>query len=669
MKLLTKYLFFAVLFAVGMVFCAPENGSAQGPLSLPAVKDYPWYDREKGRPRFIPPAPEKKPVEWKFPDWLAKTPSLKYLFYAAATLLLLMLAALLFWLIRRFFSDTDFSRLMREKAIKEKKRRIEALAPEAEAMFDRLFEAAEEAFAAGEYRSAIIYFFSGVLVELDKARAIRLQKGRTDHDFDRQLQKQPTLRTLYRRPMLLFEEGYYGNHEVTHEAMAQILPIKEQLYAELSRLKALAEERRRIAPPVLPYHKLPMLLLAALVLFSITGCRSKYWDKDYTDYLPESFFDKSINGNSEFRERCQEAGGRITSAAHLTRRAEKYDVILWFPNKGFPITTLEQRQVKWYTDWLVKRPGRVFVVVADGWRADVDYWQSVEPFAPESQKAWVKKQLDEALEYRPFSFDEMIQKAKEEAEKKESISPSDDLPDTIAKTPEENSLEENAPKENSDGKISDGEEAEASLWFALKTQDDPLEKSGLAGEFLPETFSEPQGYQARLLRTLRPLDGSETILTVGEEPLILHRKVGESEVYIVHSGFFLLNGPIMKPENRLLADALLDRIQPKDRKILFLTGSGVPSIPRDRKEEPVSRFSLGQLSTFSIFVWQLLFLTLALFLGRWPISGRPKMIPRERLANFGRHLDALGDLLEKTGDTAWAERELSTPPNARSDQP
>ena len=625
--------------------------------TLRTAKKYPWFDSDKSRPRFIPPEPMKEPRDRKIPE----RPYLKYLFYAASTILLLLILAVLVWLIRRFFSDVDFRRLQAEKASKEKKRRLSALAPEAAPMFDRLFDAAQEAFAAGDYRLAIIYFFSGTLVELDKAGALRLQKGRTNHDFDRQLKKSPALRELYRPAMLLFEDGYYGDHLVSRESVAAILPLKEKLYTELARLKALAE--RKTPPfPGSPNTKYISLLLTALFLFSAAGCRSKYWENEYVAYLPDSFFDESVNGSAEFRDLCRGAGGRVTATTHLTRRAEKYDAIVWFEDDWYSMATLNQEAVDWYSRWLAAKPGRALVLVADGWRADLDYWESVEPLAPPKYAEWIKKKITAAREYRPQTEGELIKMIENVQKPAETGNDSSE-----AKTSDGSADKADGSAGDSIEKVEKTEEAvnsageekeEKPLWFRFEERSEPREASGLAGNFLPEAFPDSANYTARLYRRLEPLDETETILTLGGEPVVLRRKIGGGEVYIVHSGFFMLNYPLMKTENRLLASALLERIRPEKRKILFLHGSGVPSVPRDRTEEPISKYSLGRLSTFSIFVWQLIFFALAIFFWRWPITGRPKEIPTEKLADFSRHLDALGDLLKKTGDVSWAENEL-----------
>ena len=42
-----------------------------------------------------------------------------------------------------------------------------------------------------------------------------------------------------------------------------------------------------------------------------------------------------------------------------------------------------------------------------------------------------------------------------------------------------------------------------------------------------------------------------------------------------------------------------------------------------------------------------------------PIFGRPKEYPKEQVSDFGKHLEAVGELLEKTRDVGYAERQIA----------
>jgi len=44
---------------------------------------------------------------------------------------------------------------------------------------------------------------------------------------------------------------------------------------------------------------------------------------------------------------------------------------------------------------------------------------------------------------------------------------------------------------------------------------------------------------------------------------------------------------------------------------------------------------------------------------RWTVFGRPRQLPRPPVSDFGRHVDALGDLLAKTQNHAYAQTRLA----------
>ncbi len=57
---------------------------------------------------------------------------------------------------------------------------------------------------------------------------------------------------------------------------------------------------------------------------------------------------------------------------------------------------------------------------------------------------------------------------------------------------------------------------------------------------------------------------------------------------------------------------------------------------------------------------QLAFLGLLFAWSRLPIFGIPRKVEPPRLADFGQHVAALGELLEKTGDEQYARERLKT---------
>jgi hypothetical protein len=68
-----------------------------------------------------------------------------------------------------------------------------------------------------DYSRAIIYLFSYVLVELDRNRRIRLQRGKTNRMYLREIKSDMQLRAFVERVMLAFEWVFFGRHELSEQ--------------------------------------------------------------------------------------------------------------------------------------------------------------------------------------------------------------------------------------------------------------------------------------------------------------------------------------------------------------------------------------------------------------------------------------------------------------------
>ena len=132
-----------------------------------------------------------------------------------------------------------FQRLWKKEEYKERKRRIETLPEEARNMFDDLLGAAKRAMESGEYRAALIYYFSHQLVWLDMHGLIRMHKGKTNHEYAREMKQATEVLGYYEASMSLFESVYYGNHPISR---LQFLGVWENRH-EFSR--SVREEKRQ----------------------------------------------------------------------------------------------------------------------------------------------------------------------------------------------------------------------------------------------------------------------------------------------------------------------------------------------------------------------------------------------------------------------------------------
>jgi hypothetical protein len=79
---------------------------------------------------------------------------------------------------------------------------------------------AAKAFHANDYRQAIIWLFSHVLISLDQKNLIRLKKGKTNRQYLRELASERQLSSYYADVMVPFEATFFGDKDLNREQFA-----------------------------------------------------------------------------------------------------------------------------------------------------------------------------------------------------------------------------------------------------------------------------------------------------------------------------------------------------------------------------------------------------------------------------------------------------------------
>ncbi len=74
---------------------------------------------------------------------------------------------------------------------------------------------AQSAYAQGDFRRAITYLFSHVLITLDQENLIRLRKGKTNRQYLKELKPHRSLANFYQHVMVPFESAFFGDHELS----------------------------------------------------------------------------------------------------------------------------------------------------------------------------------------------------------------------------------------------------------------------------------------------------------------------------------------------------------------------------------------------------------------------------------------------------------------------
>jgi hypothetical protein len=128
-----------------------------------------------------------------------------------------------------------------------------------------------------------------------------------------------------------------------------------------------------------------------------------------------------------------------------------------------------------------------------------------------------------------------------------------------------------------------------------------------------------------------------------------------SQLITVVNGSFLLNLPLVNHEHRKLAGKLIAATTPEGHTVFLESGERDPQI---LAEEPDADYGPG-LKYFEVWplgpiVLHLAVLGIIFCFARWPIFGTPLLLPAAPASDFGKHVRALGKLLSRTKDKAFA---------------
>lgn len=194
---------------------------------------FPWYDEDTDEVQPIKLPPPAKQPSWNVPQLSLPGSVLTWVSWAVLLIVVLVLA----WALARAY-------LAREKrlaaALPESQRRVVSDASRIEALpfvmrrtdTDLLGEA-ERCYRQGNYCEAIIYYYSYLLVALDRAQIIRLAKGKTNRQYLRELGRRQRLREILELAMVAFEDVFFGNHPLSRQRFEWCWSLLDEFHSQV----------------------------------------------------------------------------------------------------------------------------------------------------------------------------------------------------------------------------------------------------------------------------------------------------------------------------------------------------------------------------------------------------------------------------------------------------
>ncbi len=240
---------------------APPSGQeVDADRALRSIGNPPWYDKQEDR--YAPPTIRKSPDNPLRSDgWIAVEVNNKkkerakqnqgggggggwtfsgldanlftvLILVMLGVLLLALIGLLLFHSLRDYMPGRQQTTLA-TTAIKIDPTRVSDLPFEvAQATYDNPLAEAEALMKAGDLNQAMVLLYGYMLLALDQARKIDLQRGKTNRMYLSELKSIPELRRIVTAAMLGFEDVYFGKHSIARDRFQDIwssLPAFHQL--------------------------------------------------------------------------------------------------------------------------------------------------------------------------------------------------------------------------------------------------------------------------------------------------------------------------------------------------------------------------------------------------------------------------------------------------------
>jgi len=207
------------VFAPGDHYDDPGKAIEGGRDALGSSWSYPWYDRDKDalrrleveppKPPPAPPATGTAPGGSGIGNWL--------LMFFGWGLLAIVIVALVTLMVRMLL-DRDAAGATGSTVARSPDRsqadRVESLPFDIKRPQSDLLGQAQDHRRRGEYGEAIIYLYSYLLVELDKAQVIHLARGKTNREYLRETRRAAPLDSILEPSMIAFEDVFFGHYEL-----------------------------------------------------------------------------------------------------------------------------------------------------------------------------------------------------------------------------------------------------------------------------------------------------------------------------------------------------------------------------------------------------------------------------------------------------------------------
>ncbi|MFN7732119.1 MAG: hypothetical protein ACK5OB_09455 [Pirellula sp.] len=130
-----------------------------------------------------------------------------------------------------------------------------------------------------------------------------------------------------------------------------------------------------------------------------------------------------------------------------------------------------------------------------------------------------------------------------------------------------------------------------------------------------------------------------------------------SQVLVIANSSLFSNYGMLHGSHLGLADRMLGELP--NGGVGFLTGTSDPPIRNDDSEDRQKGFEMLTVWPLNVITIHAAFLGIAAMIAAFPIFGRPKQRPKPSTSDFGQHIDAVGDMMQRSNDRDYAVRTIA----------
>jgi hypothetical protein len=138
---------------------------------------------------------------------------------------------------------------------------------------------------------------------------------------------------------------------------------------------------------------------------------------------------------------------------------------------------------------------------------------------------------------------------------------------------------------------------------------------------------------------------------------------------VVENGSFLLNLPLVNHAHRRLAARLIESIGEPPQHAVFLQASRPRIADEDPEPAGNTAFALFDVWPVNYILAHLGVLGILFAVSRFPIFGLPRELRESSQSDFGKHVDAVGELLRNSHDVRFAQAALAQYDQLAVDKP